>query len=108
MPYIPKEARKKYNELLMPLVHLLADTKDNDELSGDMNYVLFCLAGCLCEPGHGGHRSYARMSVVASALNEAEKEFRRRVMVPYECEKIDKNGDVYFKYILSDDCPPVN
>lgn len=108
MPYIKKEARKKYDELLAPLVRLLVDTKDNDELAGDMNYVLFLLAGCLCEPNCGGQRKYARMAVVASALHEAEEEFRRRIMVPYESEKINKNGDIYFRYILRDNSSSVD
>ncbi len=34
------------------------------------------------------------MAVVSSALSEAQAEFRRRVMAPYEDDKIKMAGDV--------------
>jgi len=94
MPYIPKKERKKYDSLIDSLAHILNTRKDNDELSGELNYVLFRLARLLCDGESGGKRGYARMAVVRSALSEARDEFHRRVMVPYEEEKKDLAGDV--------------
>lgn len=94
MPYIPKGNRKKYDPLIERLAHTLNTRKDHDELSGDMNYVLFRLARLLCDGESGGKRGYARMAVVSSAISEAQAEFRRRVMAPYEDEKIGLAGDV--------------
>lgn len=94
MPYIPKPKRAKYDPLIDALAHILNTRVDNDELSGELNYVFFRLARLLCDDESGGKRSYARMAVVSSALAEAQTEFRRRVMAPYEDEKIGLSGDV--------------
>jgi len=94
MPYIPKKEREKYDYLIDTLAHILNTRADSDELSGEMNYVLFRLARLLCDGESGGKRGYARMAVVSSALAEAQAEFRRRVMAPYEDEKISLAGDV--------------
>lgn len=94
MPYINKKERLKYDNLIDSLAHILNTREDNDELSGEMNYVLFRLASLLCDGDSGGKRNYARMAVVSSAIDEARTEFKRRVMAPYEDEKISKAGDV--------------
>ena len=94
MPYIPKRNRKAYDHLIDHLAAALNSTACNDQLSGEMNYILFRLVGLLCDPESGGNHNYARMAVVSSALSEAQAEFRRRVMAPYEDEKIEANGDV--------------
>lgn len=94
MPYIPEEDRGKYNKLINRLAWSLNDLPNNDKLSGELNYVLFRLARLLCDEKSGGKHGYARMAVVLSALSEAQVEFRRRVMVPYEDGKIKEAGDV--------------
>lgn len=94
MPYISKKNRKKYDNLIDSLAHILNTRNDNDEISGELNYVLFRLARLLCDGESGGKRGYARMAMVSSALSEAQAEFRRRVMAPYEDEKIGLAGDV--------------
>jgi len=94
MPYISKSKRIKYKDLIDALVYILNTRADNDELSGELNYVIFRVARLLCDNESGGKRGYARMAVVSSALAEAQAEFRRRVMAPYEDEKIGTAGDV--------------
>lgn len=94
MPYIRKEKRKKYDRHIDKLAEILNDRANNDELSGEMNYILFRLANILCSPVRGGERRYARIATVLSAMREAEGEFRRRVLVPYEKEKEIEYGDV--------------
>ena len=94
MPYISKSDRLKYDSMIEGLAKILNDSDDNDQLSGDMNYILFRLAMLLTHVPTGGKRKYARMAVVLSAMGEAGEEFRRRFMGPYENEAIDKNGDV--------------
>jgi len=94
MPYILKRKRKKYDHLIDLLAHILNTQVNSDELSGEMNYILFRLARLLCDDELGGKRGYARMAVVSSAMAEAQAEFRRRVMAPYEDEKIQITGDV--------------
>lgn len=94
MPYIPKRKRQKYNPSIDALAYLLNSRASNDELSGELNYVLFRLARLLCSKESGGEQSYARMAVIRSALSEARDEFHRRVMIPYEDGKIETAGDV--------------
>ena len=89
MPYIDFDSRKEYDGLINDLAIKLDDL-DNDTLNGHLNYIFFRLAGTLCTV----HESYARMATVSSALSEAQAEFRRRVMAPYENQKIEENGDV--------------
>lgn len=93
MPYIRKEQRKKYDDLIDALSKIL-NTLKTDELLGEMNYVLFRLARLLCNPESGGERRYARIAVVRSALIEAWGEFGRRVLIPYEKEKEQEYGNV--------------
>ena len=94
MPYIPKDRREIYDPMIDGLAIQLNVIGNNDQLSGDMNYVLFRLACKLCHIPSGGVRNYARMAVVLSALSESKAEFRRRKMVPHEVIKIEENGDV--------------
>ncbi|KKN70878.1 hypothetical protein LCGC14_0426610 [marine sediment metagenome] len=90
MPYISKDSRAEHDDEINELAIKLNEL-ENDELSGHLNYVFFRLAGLLCQEDD---LSYARMAVVSSAMSEAQAEFRRRVMAPYENEKIKENGDV--------------
>lgn len=95
MPYIPKDRREIYNPMIDALAIQLNVIGNNDQLSGEMNYILSRLASKLCSTQSGGVRNYARMAVVSSALSEAQAEFRRRIMSSYEDSKIEENGDVY-------------
>lgn len=94
MPYISNDKRKKYETRIDSLASTLNRLPDNDSLAGELNYFFYCLAKHLCDPNTGGEKSYARMAVVSSALSEAQAEFRRRIMAPYEDKKIESNGDV--------------
>jgi len=94
MPYIARQERDKYNKLIDRLAHILNTRINNDELSGELNYVLFRLARLLTDQESGGERSYTRMAVISSAFTEALAEFRRRTIIPYEDEKISVAGDI--------------
>jgi hypothetical protein len=96
MPYIPQKSRDKYDALINELAFKLNSMNSNDKIAGDLNYILFRLAGILCNESSGGRKTYARKAVVSSAMSEAQAEFRRRLMAPYEDEKIEINGDVEF------------
>jgi hypothetical protein len=94
MPYIPEVTRDKYDERVDAIAFTLNSLENNDMISGELNYILFRLAKVLCTPEVGGARNYARMSMVSGALSEAQAEFRRRILAPYEDEKIKTAGDV--------------
>lgn len=97
MPYIPIKEREKYDKLIESLADILGGLPNNDILSGNLNYVFYRLAILLCDDSWAdsiGRHNYSRMAVVSSALGEARHEFRRRIMAPYEDEKIKLIGDV--------------
>ncbi len=93
MPYIPKEQREEYDRYVDHLANLL-NLRTNDVLAGELNYIIYRLAIFLCDEKVGGECRYARMATVLSAMSEAQAEFRRRVLGPYEDKAIEKNGDV--------------
>lgn len=93
MPYIKKVDRTKYDPTIDELADILYSL-DNNVLIGDLNYVLFRLAGLLCQDSDEKDVNFARIATVLSAMEESAKEFRRRALVPYEKDKIQENGDV--------------
>lgn len=97
MPYIPAKQREKLDPFIEQLTSLLGKAPNNDVLSGELNYTFYRLALLLCDDTHSnsvGKRNYSRMAVVSSALGEAQTEFRRRILAPYEKKKKESAGDV--------------
>ena len=78
MPYIPRNRRG-------------AGIYYEAANSGELNYV-FTYAICEYIRLHPG---YQGINDVLGALEGAKLEFYRRVVVPYETQKIEENGDVY-------------
>ncbi len=89
MPYIDKERRTCLDPKIKELTECL---KDIGFGKGDMNYVMSKLAVAFVKM-HG--KSYGILSDVTGVFNDAKVEFERRVVAPYEDEKIKQNGDVY-------------
>jgi hypothetical protein len=82
MPYVPKIERPE----LTPRFE--CDPCTEGELNFQLTYLLvnYIVANGL---------SYERIGDVEGALQNASKEFARRVTAPYEDTKIASNGDVY-------------
>ena len=84
MPYI-KPVRK---EVLQPLVDQLARRCYD---AGDFTYVIYALATkMLNDLG----KNYKNLSGVVGCMECAKTEFYRRIVAPYEDQKIKENGDV--------------
>ena len=81
MPYVKQEKRPH----LDPLVDLMVAL--DIKADGDLNYVLFKYARRI-EP------SYNRLKNYRAELHEAAAEIKRRMLDPYEDQKIIENGDV--------------
>ena len=78
---------------ITPLRREFIDTfTDPPQTSGELNY-------CLTQEIKGYIRtkgtSYTTFNDIIGALEGAKAEFYRRIVVPYEEEKIRSNGDVY-------------
>lgn len=80
MPYISDEQRRRE---LTPL------SRARDV--GELNYQIFM---CMKHYLEGKKLSYAEIQNALGSCNEAQHEFRRRILVPYEQLKIAENGDV--------------
>jgi hypothetical protein len=82
MPYI-HELKRQY------LTHL-DETYLTDP--GELNYAITVL---MRNYWNGSDKTYQAINDILGALEGAKLEFYRRVVVPYEDEKIRLNGDVY-------------
>lgn len=60
--------------------------------SGNLNFKITSLIVQYLDE-HG--RNYKTFNDIIGALEAAKMEFNRRIVVPYEDQKIEDNGDVY-------------
>lgn len=86
MPYIKREEREEYEETLGDLVNKL-----NGKPIGHLTYIIYYLMlGWIYNHG----KSYQKLSEICGAVRDAEMEFRREQMNPYEDDKRRTNGDI--------------
>lgn len=89
MPYIKKHRREKLDHYIEDLAEQLTFLDNN---KGDLNYTISRLVALhLKDVG----KSYDSLSDITGVLNDVKTEFERRVVSPYENQKILENGDVY-------------
>ena len=79
MPYIEHKERQKYDIQVA-------------ETPGQLNYQFTML---IVEYMKKNGLSYQKINDVIGALSACQAEFYRRVVIPYEDEKIKTNGDCY-------------
>lgn len=85
MPYITRDRRAAID----PRVY----AKDCYPLTaGELNYAITMLMKAYWQ---NHNRSYQTINDIVGAVEGAKAEFQRRVVVPYENDKIETNGDVY-------------
>lgn len=89
MPYIKSEDRDNLNRVTAKLCDKL---NENNNL-GEYNYVVTLLMHNYIK--ENGLR-YEHLNNVVGMTECAKQEFVRRVVSPYEDEKIKENGDVRF------------
>ena len=86
MPYIKSERRAAlYGDSN-------SDFNNNQESAGELNYML--TEEILDYLKYKG-LSYQTINDIIGALDSCKEEFRRRIVNPYEDQKIKNNGDVY-------------
>jgi len=82
MPYIKQEKRKWIDASV-------EDAIANEVLpDGRLNYFLFKLCKDSIEPSYNNYKNFI------GELNECVAEIRRRLLAPYEDERLKENGDV--------------
>lgn len=80
MPYIKAHARARINDGGVPLD------------AGELNYQLTELVQMFL---HEEGENYAAFNTVLGVLTAMQHEIYRRLIAPYEDEKITENGDVF-------------
>ena len=88
MPYILKADREK----LRAATDAVTSVVGPETTAGDLNYMISLMAKAYIDAK--GLR-YEHLNAVVGALDSAKAEFQRRVVAPYEDQKISENGDVY-------------
>ncbi len=88
MPYILPADRAK----LKTATDAMAAVIDETTTAGDLNFMISLMAKAYIDAK--GLR-YEHLNAVVGALDSCKAEFQRRVVAPYEDQKIGENGDVY-------------
>lgn len=81
IPYVKQENREELDEIVELMGALM-------NIDGDLNYVLFKFCKTKLVPTYRVYKSFI------GELNECVAEIRRRLLAPYEDEKIRINGDI--------------
>ena len=82
MPYIEKSRR--------PDMDLIVDLMASKKVmaNGDLNYILYAYCKRNIRPGYNSYKNFC------GELIQCATEIERRILGPYEDQKIKENGDV--------------
>lgn len=87
MPYIKKANRNRFSAVVKELNKLTNIT------AGDVNYLISKILNRMVH--FRNEPSYAMLNSLIGVLECVKLELYRRIVVPYEEEKIEENGDIY-------------
>jgi len=82
MPYVKQDVRENLNFVVENMKAM--DVKPD----GKLNYVLFKFCKDTIDPSYNNYKNFI------AELEECAQEIRRRLLAPYENQKIIENGDV--------------
>lgn len=92
MPYINQEQRDHLDKDIDHIVSILNSISGDRGLDGNVNYIITQIVN---RAYNTPYANYKTLSKGVAAFECAKLEYYRRVMVPYEEEKIRIEGDVY-------------
>lgn len=87
MPYIKKEERKKWENLIREIVEILKKIPQ-EKVDGELNYLITSIILNFYE------RRYFDYNRAIGMLECCKQELYRKIVGPYEDEKIKENGEV--------------
>jgi flagellin-specific chaperone FliS len=87
MPYILKEHREKFKDIINLLVATL--NEDHENLAGNLNYVISTLLKRLSK-----ELRYKKANELMGVIECVKQEYYRKIVGPYEDEAIKRNGDI--------------
>jgi hypothetical protein len=90
MPYIQPEIREEINKEVQDLLDMLQPALGGDVDDGTINYVISTILNKFYNK-----QSYKTMQRAIGILACVQQEYYRKVMVPYENLKCEKNGEVF-------------
>lgn len=93
MPYISQKERARFDGAIDELLNELNNASE-EELPGEFNYIVSQIIWQLCGHRGYGRRRYNRMNAILGVIEAAKLEFYRRIVEPYEDEKIEQKGDL--------------
>ena len=82
MPYITQGRRSIYDKIVNEMKRL------NVKANGDLNYILFAFCKRFIEPSYNNYKNFC------GELRQCATEIERKILAPYEDQKILENGDV--------------
>lgn len=88
MPYLSDGKRK---------IEMALSREQFPSTEGELNYAItqLMIAYASSQVNETDSLSYAILAQTVAGCEMAKQEFIRRVVVPYEDQKIEQNGDVY-------------
>ena len=89
MPYISQKRRR---EILDRAGVVWKVVREKEATPGDLNYIITVLLSHYVD---GRDMNYKTLNEVVGVLESAKMEFYRKVVVPYEENKLKENGDIY-------------
>ena len=110
MPYVNKHCREliEYSsdatgmsglsQFIKKLDRLRSQTTNKNSVGwhpGTLNYIITRLCDYWCRDS--GEANYEKYNMVIGVLECVKQEFYRRQVAPYEDEKCEENGDVYYE-----------
>lgn len=87
MPYIEQDKRPEIDEAVDPLIEKLKALPEEDQ-DGSLNYAVTKILKQVYPT------KYYHLNRALGVLTAIKEEFYRRVVAPYEDEKVKENGDV--------------
>jgi len=87
MPYIERSERAKYDDVINQIIRIL-NKVSIDNIDGELNYLISKIFKDLYEP------RYFDYNRAIGVLESVKQEFYRRVVAPYEDNKIIEKGDI--------------
>ena len=82
MPYIKQVDRSDKNDVYEMMISA------NVVANGDLNYILFKFCKYQVEPSYNNYKNFC------GELRQCATEIERKILAPYEDQKIKENGDV--------------
>jgi len=82
MPYIKQDRRPSMDRVVDVMV------EEGVVVNGDLNYILFAFCKRFVDPSYNNYKNYC------GELRQCATEIERKLLGPYEDDKIKENGDV--------------